>query len=114
MKLLLVLILSAVLIYCIYKNYRSAKRTDQYYLRLNELYKESRNQLGNTQLEKLKALYFSRGRVLRQIGDILPKENRERFIDDRIILAREIARLDKDEADIESDFEIIQQPYIQQ
>lgn len=113
MKILLVSILVSVLAYCIYRCFKSAKVTDYYYQRFNELYKESRNQPGKTQLERLKALYCSRGRVLKRLGDILPKENRERFINDRIILAREIARLDKDDAEIESDFEIIQQPYIQ-
>jgi hypothetical protein len=80
---------------------------------LAALYHEADFYIGFPQLKKLTKLYESRGRALRQLRKLLTEELRCQYIQDRIILAREIARLTVEEADIISDFEIIQQPFIQ-
>jgi hypothetical protein len=101
------------LCYWIYK-LLDAKREPDENLRLAELREEIYLYPFNTELKRLNALYESRGRILYQLRDLIPEEKRRQFIQDRIILAREIARLTIEEADIVSDFEIIQQPFIQQ
>ena len=84
-------------------------------LRLKNLYHEANSIYPRrTKIERLTALYESRGRVLVRMRDLMSEEKRRQCIQDRIILGQEIARLTVEDAEIISDFELIQQPFIQQ